>query len=285
MLIRKLARSRTWEKLLYERLGEPLHLNLASAFVWLFGGFRTKIKWDLLLRPYYAYGVLHAADQALQHGLRFVTVLEFGVANGEGLLNLCDLARKAEHHTGVKVTVAGFDSGSGMPPLLDYRDHPELYIQGDFPMDRDALMRVLPSDCKLAIGPLSETLPQFMEGKYPPIGFAAIDVDYYSSAKDALALFADPDPEKYVPVPVLYFDDVMFETHNDWCGELLAINEFNAENKRRKIARDRFLPTRRIFKNPRWLQQIYVMQVLDHPWRSPVTHRRAPAVLTNDYLP
>jgi hypothetical protein len=284
LLIRKLTKYRIWEKLLYERLGEPLHLNLASVFVAVFGGLKAKVKWDLVLRPYYAYGVLHAAEQALQHRLNRVTVVELGVANGEGLLNLCRLARRAEQCTGVRIAVAGFDLGSGMPAPVDYRDHPELYMQGDFPMDRETLMRVLPPRCVLKLGPLNQTIPEFLKETHPPIGFAAIDVDYYSSAKDSLTLFAHPDPERYVPVPVLYFDDVMFETHNDWCGELLAIREFNAEQKRRKIARDRFLSTRRIFKNPRWLQQIYILQVLDHSWRSVAVARRNVAMLGNDYL-
>jgi hypothetical protein len=30
------------------------------------------------------------------------------------------------------VSVVGFDSGVGMPPPLDYRDHPDLYQQGTF---------------------------------------------------------------------------------------------------------------------------------------------------------
>jgi len=83
---------------------------------------------------------------------------------------------------------------------------------------------------------------------------------------------------------LLYFDDIMFETHNDWSGELLAISEFNAEHANRKIALDRFLPTRRIFKNARWLQQIYVLHVFDHPWRSSVIRGRRVATLANQYL-
>jgi len=270
--------------LVYERLNEPLHLNVAAAAVAMFGGFRSKIAWDLVVRPHYAYGVMHAADQAKLLGLTSVTAIEFGVANGEGLLNLCALARRTEESTGVRVEVVGFDSGVGMPAPLDYRDHPELYLQGDFPMDQRALKKALPPNAELKIGSLSETLIDFFAEGHAPIGFAAIDVDYYSSARDALLLFADDNPNKYVPVPLLYFDDIMFETHNEWCGELLAINEFNAAHFSRKIARDRFLPTRRIFKNPRWLQQIYVLHVFDHPLRSDLIRRRDVATLANQYL-
>jgi hypothetical protein len=283
-LLKKLTQRRIWQKLLYERLSEPLHLNLAALVVATLGSFRSKVGWDLVVRPHYAYGVLHAADQAKLLGLTSVTVVEFGVANGEGLLNLCDLARRAEKCTGVHVEVVGFDSGAGMPAPLDYRDHPELYLQGDFPMDQKALNKVLPPIVDLKLGPLSETLIDFVAAKHPPIGFASIDVDYYSSTKDALGLFAAADPNKYVAVPLLYFDDIMFETHNEWCGELLAINEFNTDHVMRKIVPDRFLSTRRVFKNPRWLQQMYVLHVLDHPWRNALTRERDVATLANQYL-
>jgi len=283
-LLRKLTQRRIWKKLLYERLSEPLHLNVAAAAVAMFGGFRSKVAWDLVVRPHYAYGVLHAADQAKLLGLTSVTAIEFGVAKGEGLLNLCALARRTEESTGIRVKVVGFDSGAGMPSPLDYRDHPELYLQGDFPMDQRALKKALPPTADLKIGALADTLIDFLTEKHAPIGFAAIDVDYYSSARDALLLFADDNPNKYVPVPLLYFDDIMFETHNEWCGELLAINEFNTDHVNRKILRDRFLPTRRIFKNPRWLQQIYVLHVFDHPWRNALIRGREVATLANQYL-
>jgi hypothetical protein len=284
LLLRKLRERRIWQKLLRERLSEPLHLNLAAAAVGIFGNFRSKVEWDLIIRPHYAYGVMHAAEQARMLGLSAVTVIEFGVANGEGLLNLCALARRTEKCTGVRVEVVGFDSGVGMPEPLDYRDHPELYSLGDFPMNQERLKEALPPNAELKIGGLSETLVAFRAEKGAPIGFAAIDVDYYSSTREALLLFADTDPSKYVAVPLLYFDDIMFETHNEWSGELLAISEFNAEQTTRKIALDRFLPTRRIFKNARWLQQIYVLHVFDHPWRNSLKRRHGVAVLTNRYM-
>jgi hypothetical protein len=283
-LVRKLTLRRIWKKLLYERLSEPLHLNLAAAVVAMFGGFRSRVAWDLVVRPHYAYCVLHVADRAKLLGLTSVTAVELGVANGEGLLNLCALARRTEESTGVRVKAVGFDSGAGMPASLDYRDHPELYLQGDFPMNQKALKTALPSNADLKIGSLSETLIDFLTEKHPPIGFAAIDVDYYSCARDALRLFGDDNSTKYVPVPLLYFDDIMFETHNEWRGELLAINEFNAAHVSRKIVPDRFLSTRRIFNNPRWLLQIYVLHVFDHPWRSALIREREVVTVANQYL-
>lgn len=256
---------------LLERLGdrfcEPFHLNLLSASIKLFGSYRSKVNFDLVRRRHYAYSLLRAADLARDYNLSAVTIVEFGVATGAGLLNLCKLAQKTTAETGIEVRVVGFDTGSGLPPPIDYRDHPELFQEGDYPMDFKALAASLPSNGRLVLGPLSETVPEFTEKLVPesPLGFAAIDVDYYSSAKDALLTLSDPNPEKYLPLTLVYLDDITAEFQNQWCGELLAINEFNATETWRKIEKDRFLKSRRVFKGARWLEQIHLMHVLDHP--------------------
>jgi hypothetical protein len=135
-------------------------------------------------------------------------------------------------------------------------------------MDQDALKRRLPPNCQLALGLLSETVPRIREtvlSHNSPLGFAAIDVDYYSSAKEAFKLFLDPDPAKYLFLPILYFDDIVLGNYSDWTGELLAMHEFNAENEMRKIQQYRFLRSRRLFKNARWIDQIYLLHLFDHP--------------------
>ncbi|MGH7932177.1 MAG: hypothetical protein ACREQN_03310 [Candidatus Binataceae bacterium] len=238
-----------------------------SLLVGTFGSYRTKVDFDLIPRRHYAYGILRAADKAKSRGLDSVTVAEFGVAAGWGLLNMCEIAKNVSRVTGVEIRIVGFDGGEGLPPPQDYRDHPDLFRAGDYPMDREGLMRTLPSNARLVLGPLKDTVPEFARTLSPqsPLGFASIDVDYYSSAKDAFVLFCESDPVKYLPVPGLYFDDITEESQNSWCGELLAINEFNAEQPLRKIEIDRFLRGRRIFKGGRWIDQIYLLHVLDHP--------------------
>ena len=83
-----------WPDHLANRLSEPLHLNALAAVVGLFGSYRSKVKFDLVRRRQYAYSVLRAADLARRQGLRSVTIAEFGVAAGAGLLNLCKLAER-----------------------------------------------------------------------------------------------------------------------------------------------------------------------------------------------
>ena len=85
---------------------EPLHLDLFSLLVALFGGVRSKIAFDLIQRSHYAYGLLEAADQARKAGLAAFTAVEFGVAGGEGLINMCRVAELITAETSVAVQVA-----------------------------------------------------------------------------------------------------------------------------------------------------------------------------------
>jgi len=265
--LKKLLEPRVWRKAFVERLTEPLHLNVLALLVQVFGSFRNKVDFDLVLRPYYAYGVLESAEWARARGWREMTVIEFGVASGAGLLNLSYLAEQAERVTGVRIHVAGFDSGQGMPAPLDYRDHPDMYVRGDFPMDAARVRASLPARTQLVLGNVAETVPEFLAQLKAPVGFVAFDLDYYSSTKAAFRLFDGP-PSLYLPLVRCYFDDIYEELHNSWCGELLSIEEFNAEHPLRKIERFPLLEDRRIFRNAAWLKHMFNCHILDHPWRN-----------------
>ena len=57
---------------------------------------RDRERFGIISRPNYMYGMLRAADVAKYCGKRNVTVIEFGVASGAGLLNInraCPLHR------------------------------------------------------------------------------------------------------------------------------------------------------------------------------------------------
>ncbi len=75
----------------------------------MFGSFRSKVAFDLVRPRKYAFATLEAARGALDLGKREVTIIEFGVAAGAGLLGMCDLARR--------VTKAP-ESGSGWWGLI-----------------------------------------------------------------------------------------------------------------------------------------------------------------------
>lgn len=285
-VLRRALAGKKGRKIFVERLTEPLHLNLIALGVALFGSYRAKVDFDLMVRQQYAFPLLFAADEARRLGLSRVTVVEFGVAAGAGLLNLCDLARRTEGATGVAIDVVGFDAGTGMPPAVDHRDLPEYFQEGDFPMDLDALRRALPDRCRLVIGDIAETVPAFLDGvpAEAPIAFVAIDVDYYSSAVKVLAVL-EGRAEQYLPILPVYLDDVGMDGANPWNGELLAVAEFNAAHALRKIAPFTLLRSKRIFKNAQWIDRMYAAHVHDHPARAPATARRAErAYIPNEYL-
>lgn len=272
LLLSLLRRRDIWKRIGTERLTEPLHLNLIALLVAALGTTRAKVAFDLLVRQAHAYGLLACADLARAQGLRRVTVAELGVGAGTGLLNLCQLAARIERATGVQFQLVGFDTGTGLPPPTDYRDHPELYAIGDYPMDHHALAAVLPPNARLILGDLSETMEDFVAGMTPdaPVGFVTLDVDFYSSSVQALKVFTGP-PECYFPYVHVYVDDLALPTHSRYAGELLAISEFNGANELRKLEFDRLLVHARVFKHAEWLAHMYKLHVLDHPRRNDVT--------------
>jgi hypothetical protein len=283
-VLRRLLMPGRLRKIAVERLTEPFHLNLASAFVGMFGSYRSKVAFDLIVRPQYAFPILRAADEAREHGISKLTIIEFGVASGTGLLNMCRIAERTSKATGVEFRVVGFDTGAGMPAPADYRDHPEQWQEGDYPMDVARLRQALPSFAELIIGDVANTLPQFLEtvSAEQPIGFVAVDVDYYSSAKATLRIFRAA-PKKYLPAVLVYLDDIHEIYSNPWAGELLAVSEFNTESQLRKIAPFMLLRSERVFKNPRWIDHIYIAHIHDHAARS--AGRNRPAFqIRNEYL-
>jgi len=282
-MFKKLVQPHIWRRIFYERLTEPIHLNLLSLWVAAFGSFARKVDFDLIVRAPYAYGVLSAAQRARRGKIKEITVIEFGVSSGAGLMNMSQLAEKAERETGVKIHVIGFDSGVGMPAPLDYRDHPDMYVQGDFPMDFDALRTRLPARTELVIGDVANTAPELLKRLVAPIGFVVLDLDYYSSTKAAMSIF-EGQPDQYLPLVPIYVDDIYSELHNSWCGELLAIEEFNAAHPLRKFERFALLENSRVFQRANWIKHIFGFHVLDHAARSVQNLSRGKVVHFNPFL-
>lgn len=285
-LWRKLLEPRILQRVLLERLTEPLHLNLLALGVAAFGSFRQRVNFDLLVRQHNAYSILSAADRAIYYGRKSITIVEFGVAAGAGLMNMCQLAQRVSKVTGVEIKVVGFDSGTGMPPPQGFRDHPELYQEGDFPMDFESLRAKLPPNGELIIGQLHETVSEFRDHRLDtaaPLAYVAIDVDYYSSTVDALKIFDGPS-EVYLPLTLIYLDDLALDHHNPFAGEELAVREFNDAHSYRKATRHDFLETSRVFRRAPWLKHIYFMHIMDHPMRAHGVNRATPIVLSNPNL-
>lgn len=216
----------------------------------------------------YAYGVLLAAHLAARLSLPSISVLELGVAGGNGLVELERLAAILGANHGIDIEVAGFDLGDGMPTPVDYRDSPYAWQKGFFAMD-EPLLRSRLQRAELAIGDIAITGRAFLERSPAPIGFISFDLDYYSSTVAAFAALLDhKDLDSYLPRVVCYFDDTVgphSELHSDLTGELLAIREFNEMHRDRKLAPIHGLRYKLLPLEGPWVAGIYVLHLFEHP--------------------
>jgi hypothetical protein len=250
--------------------------------------FRTRARFDLTPYAPYAFGLLTAADVASFFGIGKLTAVEFGVAEGKGLLALCALASEVTACTGVSFEIAGFDTGQGLPALRDYRDHPEIWTAGDFPtVDRAGLEARLPANARMYWGEVADTLPSFVASlrDEAPVGFVSHDMDIYHSTASALAVYRAP-ATKLLPVSVAYFDDTLGRPdrlgsllRTRWAGPLRAIDEFNESEMMRKVDVIRTLKHRRPLNQEQWLEQVYAVHALDHPGRSVGGGQRGPLTI------
>ena len=185
----------------------------------------------LVDRPNYAYGVRRAVTAAASLGYEAVTVIEFGVAGGNGLVALEQHARIIGGAHGVRVDVLGFDTGMGMPRPVDYRDQPHYWSEGYYRMDQAALRARLRA-AEIVLGDVATAVPRYLDEHRTvlaeaPVGFVSFDLDYYSSTMHAFDVFRAPDISHLLPRVGCYFDDTIFSIPA--VGELRAIADFNDE--------------------------------------------------------
>ena len=188
------------------------------------GQFGLRLAYGKLPRPDYAYGIYRAAELANRLGLPKISAIEFGVAGGNGLVAMEQIATEVEKIFPITIELFGFDTGSGLPDPVDYRDMTYIFAKGEYEMNetklRDRLTRA-----QLVLGNVTDTIPTFLEKFSPaPIGFVSFDLDLYSSTTEALRLF-DAQHQSVLPRLYCYFDDIIdgdFILDNEWVGESLV---------------------------------------------------------------
>jgi hypothetical protein len=79
-------------------------------------------------RAPYIWGVLQGVALGKVLGMDRVSVLEFGVAGGRGLLALEHIAASVEEMLKIQIDVYGFDTATGLPKPQDYRDCPNVWL-------------------------------------------------------------------------------------------------------------------------------------------------------------
>ena len=213
-------------------------------------------------RPHYETILLETCLEAKKLGYEEVTVLELGVAGGNGIISLEKYKNKIEALYNIKINVYGFDSGEGIPQSNSEFDLPFHWKQGDFKTDKKKLQSTTTS--KIIYGDVKNSLDEFI--KYQPKNIIAIffDMDLYTSTKNFLKQI-DKLQNYLCPRVYCYFDDIFNPNHwiNKHVGEQLAIEEFNYENKNLKIglAPDNIND----FKFPLAKGQLFMLNHFNHP--------------------
>ena len=174
--------------------------------------------------------------------------------------------KEIERSTGLSISIYGFDSGEGLPEPTDFRDLPYMFKAGSFAMDRAKLQARL-ERAKLLIGNVKATVKTFVEAfDPPPIGAVMLDLDFYSSTREAFRVFDYDDDGRYLPRVYCYLDDVTGEgmtAYNEYTGVLHAIRDFNDQSEGCKIAKINSLwEARRIPTG--WNEKIYVAHYFTH---------------------
>jgi hypothetical protein len=215
-------------------------------------------------RPSYSYCVYHAAELARRLKMNSLSVLEFGVAGGNGLIFLEEFAKRVELALGVHIEVYGFDTGAGLPEVTVPEDLPYWFQASQYKMNVKALQAACGS-AKLVLGNVKHTVGDFFLKYNPaPVGAIFNDLDLYSSTTDSLALF-DSAPSHFLPRVFCYFDDVIgteCEMYSDCNGQLLALSDFNRRHSDVHIGLNRNLLVR---NDLNYRYQIYYAHLTTHP--------------------
>jgi hypothetical protein len=217
------------------------------------------------VRPPYLWGALHGGYLAKALGIAAVSLIEFGVAGGNGLVDLDQIGQELEAYLGIQAVVYGFDTGRGLPAPVDTRDCPNLFSGGDYPMDVERLRARLQS-AEVVLGDVADTIEPFLASHPAPVAFISFDLDLYSATNQALRLL-EGDPEALLPRVHCYFDDISGFTYAEFNGERLAMREFNERNGPRKISPiyslAHYVPTR--CARDLWVEKMHLAHILDHP--------------------
>jgi len=217
-----------------------------------------------ILRSNYTWAMIQTAHLASTIGINRISAIEFGVAGGNGLIALKRVSEKLEGIFNIGIDVYGFDSGCGLPKPNDYRDLPNLWSEGDYPMDIQKLQQKL-HGAHLIIGLVKDTVPKFIDSNPAPIGFISFDLDHYSSTVQAFRVLK-ADHVMLMPRIYCYFDDILGFTYGHHNGERLAISEFNIKNRLRQISKIyglRFYLPKQVF-NANWSEKMYMAHIVDH---------------------
>lgn len=225
--------------------------------------YKVSKKFNESKRPDICVAICLATAQSICWGKKGVSLIELGVYRGSGLHFIIEVAEHLTDSIGIEYHIYGFDSFEGLPELGGSEDHNEIWEEGQYKSSStyDEMVEKFEDKATLIKGDVKDTVKEFLLDRLDinyPIGFISLDLDLYSSSKSGLKILEDVNPNKYIPTVTMIVDDQDFLiTYNDWCGEGLAIKEFNDENEFRKIQNRKEI-----------YQRLRCVHILDHDLRT-----------------
>ena len=213
-------------------------------------------------RPHYETILLESCKEAKKLGVNSVSVLELGVAGGNGIIALEKYKKSIENNLKIKIDIYGFDTGEGLPRTNLKEDLVFVWKQGQYKTDKDLIKKK--TNSKIFYGDIKNTINDFIKLNPNKICSIFCDLDYYSSTKAFLDQINNL--KKYLlPRVLCYFDDLHVPENyiSDINGELLAINEFNSSNTSCKLGIS--IDHIQEFKFPLAKGLIYMLHVFDNP--------------------
>ena len=86
-------------------------------------------------RPHYETILLESALEAKKIGYKEISVLELGVAGGNGILALEKYKKIIEKNINIKINIFGFDFGDGLPETNNKFDLAFFWSAGEYKID------------------------------------------------------------------------------------------------------------------------------------------------------
>ena len=139
---------------------------------------KTLVSLNATERPHYAYCIYNAAILAKKLDYKSFSIIEFGVAGGNGIYFLEKFCKKVKLELNIEIEIYGFDLKDGLSNPKGYKDLAYWFHSGFYSMNELKLKNIL-NNAKLILGDVKDTVKKFFSDYNPaPIGVILNDLDY-----------------------------------------------------------------------------------------------------------
>ena len=181
------------------------------------------IKKGLIPRPHYALGILLACNQAVQIGLKKISVVEIGFYDKSSIIDLVEHKNIIESILPIKVNIIYFNINIDL-----FNSSKNLRDRNDFfkKLKKKNLEKI--KNVKIL------DFKRLNKEKFnDPIGFIIFDTRNFSVTNQAFQIFKKKE-NFFLPKSILYFDH--FYRSSEFEGEYFGINKFNKKSDFKKIS-------------------------------------------------